>query len=201
MSTLKELVHLCQLDEAEYQGKQVQLNKPFRTPSGPKKFSVYVKNAKGNVIKVNFGDSTGLSIKRDQPDRRKAFRARHKCDTASDPTTPRYWSCKMWQTSKSVGQMLESAGATLTIESETDMKIHDVLTEATLDDLRQIEGKMVKQVADHLNKMIHVYATEQFAKHGHRTHATESDYLNDEFDAMRTDFVNKFMQKVTANIK
>lgn len=80
---------------AEYQGRKVTLNKPFRTPDGPKKFSVYVKNQKGNVIKVNFGDPN-MEIKRDNPARRKSFRARHKCDTAKDKTTPRYWSCKMW---------------------------------------------------------------------------------------------------------
>ena len=71
------------------------LNKPFRTPKGPKKFSVYVKNQKGNVVKVNFGDPN-MEIKRDDPKRRKAFRDRHSCDTAKDKTTPRYWSCKMW---------------------------------------------------------------------------------------------------------
>lgn len=79
----------------EYQGRKVTLNKPFRTPDGPKKFSVYVKNNKGNVVKVNFGDPN-MEIKKDNPARRKSFRARHKCDTAKDKTTPRYWSCKMW---------------------------------------------------------------------------------------------------------
>lgn len=80
---------------AEYQGRKVTLNKPFRTPDGPKKFSVYVKNDKGNVIKVNFGDPN-MKIKKNIPERRKSFRARHKCDQATDKTTPRYWSCKMW---------------------------------------------------------------------------------------------------------
>jgi len=80
------------------------LNKPFRTPGGPKKFSVYVKNEKGNVVKVNFG-SPDMEIKRDDPKRRKSFRARHKCDTAKDPTKPRTWSCRMWQKGKSVSDM------------------------------------------------------------------------------------------------
>ena len=71
------------------------LNKPFRTPKGPKKFSVYVKNDKGNVVKVNFGDPN-MEIKRDDPKRRKAFRDRHNCDTAKDKTSARYWSCRMW---------------------------------------------------------------------------------------------------------
>lgn len=80
---------------SEYQGKKVTLNKPFRTPGGPKKFSVYVRNEKGNVVKVNFGDPN-MKIKKNIPERRKSFRARHKCDEAKDKTTPRYWSCKMW---------------------------------------------------------------------------------------------------------
>ena len=81
---------------AEYQGRKVTLNKPFRTPDGPKKFSVYVKNDKGNVVKVNFGDPN-MEIKRDNPARRKSFRARHKCDTDPGPKwKARYWSCKKW---------------------------------------------------------------------------------------------------------
>lgn len=86
----------------------VRLNKPFRTPGGPKKFAVYVKNKKGNVVKVTFGDPN-LSIKRDDPNRRKNFRARHNCDTdprAKDRTTAKYWSCKFWS-SPSVSSLLK----------------------------------------------------------------------------------------------
>ena len=71
------------------------LNKPFRTPKGPKKFSVYVKNEKGNVVKVNFGDPN-MEIKRDDPKRRKAFRDRHNCDNAGPKWKARYWSCRKW---------------------------------------------------------------------------------------------------------
>ena len=71
------------------------LNKPFRTPGGPKKFGVYVKNDKGNIVLVRFGDPK-MDIKRDNPERRKNFRARHNCDQKKDKTTPGYWSCKMW---------------------------------------------------------------------------------------------------------
>ena len=77
------------------------LNKPFRTPKGPKKFSVYVKNEKGNTVKVNFGDPN-MEIKRDDADRRKNFRARHNCDNPGPKTKARYWSCKMWESKKSV---------------------------------------------------------------------------------------------------
>ena len=81
---------------AEKPGK-VQLNKPFRTPGGPKKFSVYVKNDKGNVVKVNFGDPN-MSIKRDDPERRKSYRARHNCSNPGPKWKANYWSCKMWST-------------------------------------------------------------------------------------------------------
>lgn len=81
------------INEAEYKGKTVKLGKPMK--GDVKKFKVYVKNKKGNVIKVNFGDPN-MEIKRDNPERRKSFRARHKCAQAKDRTTPKYWSCKMW---------------------------------------------------------------------------------------------------------
>lgn len=82
--------------ESEYQGRKVQLNKPFLTPDGPKKRSVYVKNDKGNVVKVNFGDPN-MKIKKNIPARRKSFRARHHCDTNPGPkTSARYWSCRAW---------------------------------------------------------------------------------------------------------
>lgn len=71
------------------------LGKPFLTPGGPKKRAVYVKNEKGNVIKVSFGDPN-LSIKRDNPERKKSFRARHNCDNPGPRTKARYWSCKYW---------------------------------------------------------------------------------------------------------
>lgn len=100
------------------EAKDKPLNKPFRTPNGPKKFSVYVKNDKGNVIKVNFGDSTGLTIKRDQPDRRKAFRARHNCSDPGPKTKARYWSCQMWRGDKSVSQQLNDAVDETTIDGE-----------------------------------------------------------------------------------
>ena len=82
-------------EAAEYQGRKVTLNKPFLTPDGPKKRSVYVKNDKGNVVKVNFGDPN-MKIKKNDPERRKSFRARHNCDSPGPKWKARYWSCKMW---------------------------------------------------------------------------------------------------------
>jgi hypothetical protein len=87
------LSHADILAEAEYQGRKVQLGKPMA--GDVKKFKVYVKNKAGKVVKVNFGQK-GVKIKKNNPARRKSFRARHKCHTAKDKTTPRYWSCKKW---------------------------------------------------------------------------------------------------------
>jgi len=83
------------LTEAEYQGRKVQLGKPFLTPKGPKKRSVYVKNEKGNVVKVNFGDPN-MRIKAYSPKHRKSFRARHNCDNPGPKYKSRYWSCRAW---------------------------------------------------------------------------------------------------------
>lgn len=86
---------------SEYQGRKVTLNKPFRTPDAKKKFAVYVRNKQGKVIIVRFG-SQEMSIKRDDPARRKSFRARHKCDQQKDKTTPSYWSCYQWRSNSPV---------------------------------------------------------------------------------------------------
>ena len=79
--------------EAEYQGRTVKLNKPMR--GDVKKFKVYVKNPKGNVVKVNFGDPD-MRIKKSNPARRRSFRARHNCDKPGPKTKARYWSCRKW---------------------------------------------------------------------------------------------------------
>ncbi len=90
---------------AEYKGKQVELDKPFRTPDGPRKFAVYVKNDKGNVVIVRFGDPN-MEIKRDDLARRKSFRARHGCDVNPGPKwKAKYWSCKFWSSDK-VGDLV-----------------------------------------------------------------------------------------------
>ena len=91
---------LPMIDEAEYRGKKVQLNKPKR--GGSKKFYVYVKNKKGNVVKVSFGD-TGLSVKFKQPGARASFAARHKCAQKKDKTKAGYWSCNIGRYWKSLG--------------------------------------------------------------------------------------------------
>ena len=82
---------LIPTNASEYQGRKVRLGKPFLTPNGPKKRSVYVKNEKGNVVKVNFGDPN-MKIKKSDPARRKSFRARHKCSNPGPRWKARYWS-------------------------------------------------------------------------------------------------------------
>jgi hypothetical protein len=80
--------------EAEYQGRTVKLNKPMA--GDVKKFKVYVKDPKtGNVKKVNFGQK-GVKIKKNNPERRRSFRARHNCDNPGPKTKARYWSCRKW---------------------------------------------------------------------------------------------------------
>jgi hypothetical protein len=91
---------------AEYEGREVKLNKPMK--GDRKKYKVYVKNDKDNVVKVEFGDPN-LEIKRDDPERRKNFRSRHKCDTdprAKDKTTAKYWSCRFWESGTTVSELL-----------------------------------------------------------------------------------------------
>ena len=87
------------IEEAEYQGRKVKLNKIMQ--GDKKKFKVYVKNPKGNVVKVNFGqggDAKGgtMRIRKSNPGARKSFRARHNCDNPGPKTKARYWSCKAW---------------------------------------------------------------------------------------------------------
>jgi hypothetical protein len=88
------------LFEAKYKGRTVTLNKPMQGDT--KKFKVFVKNEKGNVIKVNFGfggtSAKGkvMRIKKSNPERRKNFRARHNCDNPGPKTKARYWSCRAW---------------------------------------------------------------------------------------------------------
>jgi len=82
------------------------LNKPFRLPAGSsKKFGVYVKDG-DRTVKVTFGDPN-MEIRRDDPKARANFRSRHSCDTATDKTSARYWSCRMWSSS-TVGSMTKS---------------------------------------------------------------------------------------------
>jgi hypothetical protein len=88
------------INEAEYQGRKVKLGKIMQ--GDIKKFKVYVKNDKGKVVKVNFGfggksaKGKRMTIKKNNPQRRKSFRARHNCDNPGPRWKPRYWACRTW---------------------------------------------------------------------------------------------------------
>ena len=90
------------LNEAEHRGRKVKLNKPFRTPGGPKKFAVYVKSGGGNIKKVTFGDPN-MRIRNKSKARAKSFTARHKCSQKKDRTTAGYWSCNVGRYAKQLG--------------------------------------------------------------------------------------------------
>lgn len=104
LEDIKSGVIASDINEAEYRGRKVKLNKPMR--GDVKKFKVYVKDPKtGNVKKVNFGHGgtsakkagqKTMRIRKNNPKARKSFRARHKCDQKKDKTTAGYWSCKKW---------------------------------------------------------------------------------------------------------
>lgn len=96
VSFMKEYIQQLsesQITEAEYHGRKVALGKPMQ--GDVKKFKVYVKNSKGKVVKVNFGQK-GMSIKKNNPARRKAYRARHNCDNPGPRDKANYWSCRNW---------------------------------------------------------------------------------------------------------
>ena len=87
------------INEAEYQGRKVKLGKPMQ--GDVKKFKVYVKNPQGSVVKVNFGQGGNakggtMKIRKNNPDARKSFRARHNCDSPGPRHKARYWSCRKW---------------------------------------------------------------------------------------------------------
>ena len=90
------MVNDCVKEEAEKDGRKVTLNKPFLTPGENKKRAVYVKNDKGNVVKVRFGDPN-MRIRKSNPAAKKSFRARHGCDVNPGPKhKAKYWSCRAW---------------------------------------------------------------------------------------------------------
>ena len=107
------------LQKAEYQGEKVTLNKPRRIQGGSKKFEVFVMDG-DKVKRVTFGDPD-LEIRRDNPEARASFRARHQCDTATDKTSARYWSCRFWEGDTTVSELtknFEAYGEVTKIDSE-----------------------------------------------------------------------------------
>lgn len=94
------------LQKADYQGEKVTLNKPRRTQGGNKKFEVFVMDG-DRVKRVTFGDPN-MEIRRDDPKARANFRSRHSCDTATDKTSARYWSCRLWEAGTTVSEMTKT---------------------------------------------------------------------------------------------
>jgi len=160
------------------------LNKPFRTPKGPKKFSVYVKNEKNNIVKVNFGDPN-MEIKRDDPARRKSFRARMKCDTNPGPRwKANYWSCKFWETKKGVSDYLAKAN------------INDVV--------HQWDGITLWEESDLLKLAPHLAQAEEIVEEIE----TESEDVNEDASEMAiaqlayiSDYSKDLLDKLNANPK
>ena len=160
------------------------LNKPFRTSKGPKKFSVYVKNEKGNIVKVNFGDPN-MEIKRDDPARRKSFRARMKCDTNPGPRwKANYWSCKMWESKKSVTDYTSKGG------------VDDVV--------HQWDGITLWEESDLLKLATHLAQAEEIAEEIE----TESEDVNEDASEMAiaqlayiSDYSKDLLDKLNANPK
>jgi len=171
--TKKESVELDET-KGEYQGKEVDLDNPFRLPQGSdKKFGVYVKNDKGNVVKVKFGDPN-LSIKRDHEDRLKNFRARHNCDEKTDKTTPGYWSCKFWEKDSPVSKLLSKGDVT-----------EDVQLDESIDSLKGWVNPKTKKV--YTTERMRPYHVEFIVKKPKDFGLNKKqilDYLEKKFDAM-----------------
>ena len=91
-----------ELDEAEYRGRKVDLNKPFRTPSGPRKFAVYTKNESGNVIKLGFGEP-GMRVNNSDPKKARSFRKRMRCHEPGPRWKAKWWSCNVARYRKLLG--------------------------------------------------------------------------------------------------
>jgi hypothetical protein len=127
---------------ASEKNKGKKLNKPFRTSGGPKKFSVYVKNEKGNVVKVNFGDPN-MEIKRDDPARRKSFRARHNCDNPGPKTKARYWSCKQWRAGTKVQGSGENVEKELLLYLDESEAAGDYMEKAFMKHCASYDGDLI----------------------------------------------------------
>jgi hypothetical protein len=91
-----------EVDEAEYRGRKVDLNKPFRTPGGPRKFAVYTKNESGNVIKLGFGQP-GMKVNNNDPAKARSFRKRMRCDNPGPRWKAKWWSCNVARYRKLLG--------------------------------------------------------------------------------------------------
>jgi hypothetical protein len=90
------------LIEAEYKGRKVNLNRPFRTPGGPRKFAVYTKNGKGKVVLVRFGQP-GMRVRNEDKAAARSFQKRMRCENPGPKWKPRYWACNVSRYRKLLG--------------------------------------------------------------------------------------------------
>lgn len=154
----------------EYQGKKVTLNQPRRIGKGDpgygkKKFYVYVKNDRGNVVRVMFGDPN-MEIRRDDPQRRKNYRSRHGCSNPGPKWKANYWSCRMWEAKKSVTQYTSSDIFNRFIKAIKDDRVIDVVNRCEKSELRRYVPQVYEDYIDCLdgvenfNEEIHLTAFE-----------------------------------------
>jgi len=176
------------------------LNKPFRLPSGSKKkFGVYVKNDKGNIVMVKFGDPN-MSIKRDNPERRKAYRSRHGCDNPGPKYKANYWSCKMWS-SKPVSKITGSCGkpncgSVQNIEEEITLEVDvQAKSKGLWYNIQQKKKRMGKNYKPAKPGSKDRPSKEAFKK------AQASDYLNEEYEwDGETEFDQTQLLKIDASL-
>ena len=165
------------------------LNKPFRLPSGSKKkFGVYVKNDKGNIVKVTFGDPN-MSIKRDNSERRKSYRARHGCDNPGPRWKANYWSCKMWSATP-VSEITSGEAGEITLEADIQAQNRGLWY-----NIQQKKKRMGKNYRPAKPGSPDRPSQESLKK------AQAADYLNEEYDwDGETEFDQNELLKIDASL-
>jgi len=188
---------------AEYQGHNIKLNKP--SSGDVKKYKVFVKDPSTNRIKkVNFGDNN-MEIKRDNPERRKSFRARHKCDSAKDKTTPRYWSCKFWS-NKKVSDILKEVIEPDNVDVSS-IQMHETLSPLIWEseykikpEVRKILLKNAKRFIEYSNmenlKFKDIILTGSMANYNYNENSDLDVHIILDFDQIseNKDFVEEFLK-------
>ena len=165
------------------------INKPFRLPSGSKKkFGVYVKNDKGNIVKVTFGDPN-MSIKRDNSERRKSYRARHGCDNPGPRWKANYWSCKMWSATP-VSEITSGEAGEITLEADIQAQNRGLWY-----NIQQKKKRMGKNYRPAKPGSPDRPSQESLKK------AQAADYLNEEYDwDGETEFDQNELLKIDASL-
>ena len=160
-----------------------KLNKPKRTPGESKKFAVKVRNEKGNIVTVRFGDPN-MEIKRDDPGRRKSFRARHNCDSPGPKTKAKYWSCRMWEKGKTVSSLTEQK------LSKDQIKKRDTCANELLDNPkfkeRYSNSDNVKSPGKNIDDVAFGICTNRATGKGNKKGGRKKEKTNESFDRLNT---------------